>query len=117
MKTYLYVRKIGTDTTRIMEIDKKQAVMVMKENRNSNYQIGMLTGCSFDTVIKVFGEYAPFHKVKTIDELITPCNKANFHVKNLKRSRIPRVGYKHIRIKKSGVLQELKADYKKEGHK
>ena len=100
-----------------MEIDKKQAVMVMKENRNSNYQIGMLTGSSFDTIIKVYGEYAPFHKVKTIDELMKPIGKINFHIKYLKRSRLPRIGYRHIRAKKSGVLQELKADYKNEEHK
>jgi len=94
MKTYIFARKAGTNPTKIMEIDKKEAVRIIRENRNSEYQLGMLTGGSFDTVIKVYGEYAPFHKVKTIHELVKPDEKTRFGLKRLVRGRSMHVKYK-----------------------
>ncbi|TYQ15252.1 UNVERIFIED_CONTAM: hypothetical protein Cloal_1680 [Acetivibrio alkalicellulosi] len=98
MKTYIFARKIGTSATKIMEIDKKEAVRVMKENRNSDYQLGMLTGGSFDTVIKVYGEYAPFHRVKTIQELVKPDEKIHLGLKKLVKGRMSRVKCKKTTV-------------------
>lgn len=66
MKTFLYKRE--ENCTKILEIDKKEAIQFIKENRNNNYQLGMFIGEDFDTVIRVYGEYSPFYKVKSVEE-------------------------------------------------
>ena len=84
MKTYIFSRKTGTNGTKIMETDKKTALKIMKENRKIKYQLGMLTGDNFDTVIKVYGEYAPFHIVNSAQELVTNYENKNIKVKSLR---------------------------------
>ncbi len=94
MKTYIFARKVGANATKIMEIDKKEALRVMRENRNSEYQLGILTGGSFDTVIKVYGEYAPFHKVSTIRELVKSNKKMPVRLKRMKLEGLSSTRYK-----------------------
>ncbi|WP_038291012.1 hypothetical protein [Acetivibrio straminisolvens] len=88
MKTYIFSRKTGTGGTKIMEIDKKEAIQIMKENRNKDYQLGILTGSNFDVVIKVYSEYAPFHKVNTVQELIRPYEKTHSRLRRIPKSKV-----------------------------
>lgn len=69
-KVYLFARKVGIGGTSILETNIKDAVGVMRNNRKPNFQLGILNGPSYSSLIKVYGEYAPFRKVNNVDELI-----------------------------------------------
>lgn len=69
-KVYLFARKVGTGGTAVLETTIKDAVSVMRSNRKANYQLGILNGPSYSSLIKVYGEYAPFRKVSNVEELI-----------------------------------------------
>lgn len=69
MQTYLFFRKDDIVGTKIMEIDKKEALCILRENRSSNCQLGMLTGKDLDVIAKVYAEYAPFYLVESVSEL------------------------------------------------
>lgn len=63
-KTYLFVRTTGIAGTKIVETTRKAAIAYVKTHRKEGIQIGILGGSDYDTVKSVYGEYAPFHKVK-----------------------------------------------------
>jgi hypothetical protein len=67
---YLFARKVGTGGTAVLETTIKDAVDVMRKNRKPNFQLGILNGPSYSSLIKVYGEYAPFRRVSNVDELI-----------------------------------------------
>jgi len=69
-KAFLVARKVGIGGTAILETTRKQAISVMRLNRGKAYQIAILGGPNYDTVRKVYGEYSPFRRVNTVDELI-----------------------------------------------
>lgn len=69
-KTYLFARKVGIEETRILEVDMKSAVGIMRQNRNPGYQLGILTGPDYSMISRVYGEYSPFKRVSSVDELI-----------------------------------------------
>jgi hypothetical protein len=69
-KVYLFARKVGAGGTAILETSMKEAIGVMRANRKPNYQLGILNGPSYDSLRRVYGEYAPFRRVATLDELI-----------------------------------------------
>ncbi|MCR1974274.1 hypothetical protein NSA52_09040 [Clostridium sporogenes] len=69
-KVYLFARKVGIGGTAVLETTIKDAVGVMKNNRKPSFQLGILNGPSYSSLIKVYGEYAPFRKVHNVDELI-----------------------------------------------
>jgi len=43
----------------------------MRQNRRKGYQLGILCGVSYDSVKRVYGEYAPFRKVESVSELLS----------------------------------------------
>ena len=63
-KTYIFSRKTGVIGTRIMELDMKEAICVLQQNKNTDLEIGILSGANYSSLVKVYGEYAPFKKVK-----------------------------------------------------
>ena len=69
-KVYLFTRKKREKYTAILETSMKNAIEVLKENRNIDYQLGILNAPSYDSMCKVYGEYAPFRKVDDIRQLI-----------------------------------------------
>lgn len=69
-KVYLFARKGGTGGTSVLETTIKDAVEVMRKNRKPNFQLGIINGPSYSSLIKVYGEYAPFRRVSNVDELI-----------------------------------------------
>lgn len=52
-----------------METDKSTAVGILKYNRGSEQEIGILQGKDLETVMKVHGEYAPYCKVHRVEDL------------------------------------------------
>ncbi|MCB2362140.1 hypothetical protein [Clostridium estertheticum] len=75
MTMLLYARKRGRGETRIIELDSKEAIKVMKENRKCDFQLGMIGSVKLESVARVYGEFAPFKKVNSIEELIAPFSK------------------------------------------
>ncbi|QZY55566.1 hypothetical protein [Crassaminicella profunda] len=69
-RAYLFARRVGTSGTVILETTRKEAVEIMRENRKKGYQLGILCGVSYDSVKRVYGEYAPFRKVESVSELL-----------------------------------------------
>lgn len=67
-KVFLFVRKTGVAGTNIIEIDRKEAMKFVRENRKSNFQVGILMGNSYDDILDVYGEYAPLRKVNNLKE-------------------------------------------------
>ena len=75
MTILLYARKRGRGETRVMEIDSKEAIKVMKANRKCGFQLGMIGSVELVSVARVYGEFAPFKKVNSVEELIAPFSK------------------------------------------
>lgn len=71
-KVYLFARKPGVLGTKIMEIEEMKAIEYLEANYDNDLGIdlGILSGDSFGTVRSVYGEYAPFKKVNSLDELM-----------------------------------------------
>lgn len=69
-KIYLFARKVGRGGTAVMETTIKDAVGVMKGNRRADYQLGILSGSNYSSLMKVYGEYAPFRRVSTVEDLV-----------------------------------------------
>ena len=72
MTMLLYARKRGRGETRVIEIDGKEAIKVMKAHRKCDFQLGMIGSVKLESVARVYGEFAPFKKVNTVDELLAP---------------------------------------------
>lgn len=69
-KTYIFARKNGIIGTRIMELDMKEAINELKKNIDTDFEIGILSGGNYSSLVKVYNEYAPFKKVLNKDELL-----------------------------------------------
>lgn len=69
-RSYLYARRVGIAGTAILETTRKEAIQIIRRNRRTGYQLGILCGPNYDSLRKVYGEYAPYRKVATADELI-----------------------------------------------
>ncbi|MGL5754601.1 MULTISPECIES: hypothetical protein [Bacteria] len=100
-KVFLFVRKSGVENTNILEIDRKEAIKFVKENyRNKNkFQVGILTGSSYDSIKSVYGEYAPFKKVYEIQDLeilIDDKKYVTINKKILDRKELEEELYKNI---------------------
>lgn len=67
--SYLYIRKVGIKGTKVLETTRKNALAIIKANRKSDYQIGILGGRNLDVIKRVYGEFAPFIEVETEKEL------------------------------------------------
>lgn len=67
--SFLYARKPGVTTTAIMPMPKKDALRIMKSNRGIDFQLGVLGGSDLETVTRVYGEFAPYRKVKSVQEM------------------------------------------------
>ena len=72
MTMLLYARKRGRGETRVIEIDSKEAIKIMKQNRKCDFQLGMIGSTNLQSVARVYGEFAPFKKVHSVDELLRP---------------------------------------------
>ena len=51
-------------------MNPKDAVHLMWHYRKAGFQLGILGGANIQSVQKVYGEYAPFKKVDTVDQLL-----------------------------------------------
>ena len=60
---FLYVREPGHRGTIVSQMDRREAVEVMRKYRKSKYQIGILSAKSIESLRLVYGEFAPFKEV------------------------------------------------------
>lgn len=72
MTMLLYARKRGRGETRVLELESKEAIKVMKQNRKCDFQLGMIGSTNLQSVARVYGEFAPFKKVASIEDLLKP---------------------------------------------
>lgn len=117
-KVFLFVRKSGVESTNILEIDRKEAIKFVKENyRNKNkFQVGILTGNSYDSIKSVYGEYAPFKKVYEIQDLeilIDDKKYVTINNKILDRKELEKELYKNINEISKGNFIKNEFSYRK----
>ena len=58
--TFLYIREPGHIGTIVYQMDRKEAVKVMRKHRKTKYQIGILSAKNIESLRRVYGEFAPF---------------------------------------------------------
>ena len=58
--TFLYIREPGHRGTIVSQMDRREAVEVMRKYRKSKYQIGILSAKDIESLRRVYGEFAPF---------------------------------------------------------
>jgi hypothetical protein len=69
-QTYLFVRKVGIKGTTLLAMTRKEAIQLIRRHRKTDFQIGILGGANIQSIQRVYGEYAPFTKVDTVDQLL-----------------------------------------------
>ena len=57
---FLYVRESSHRGTIVSQMDRREAVEVMRKYRKSKYQIGILSAKDIESLRRVYGEFAPF---------------------------------------------------------
>jgi tRNA A37 threonylcarbamoyladenosine dehydratase len=72
MTMLLYARKRGCGETRVIELDSKEAIKIMKQNRKCDFQLGMIGSTNLQSVARVYEEFAPFKRVASVEELLKP---------------------------------------------
>lgn len=72
MTMLLYARKRGLGETRVLELESKEAIKVMKQYRKCDFQLGMIGSTNLQSVARVYGEFAPFKKIASIEDLLKP---------------------------------------------
>jgi hypothetical protein len=70
-RTFLFARRTGLQGTYITEVSKSEAMQAIRNNRKTGYQLGIMGGVSLASACKVYGEYAPYKKVDSVEELLT----------------------------------------------
>lgn len=67
---FLYVRESSHRGTIVSQMDRREAVGVMRKYRKSKYQIGILSAKSIDSLRRVYGEFAPFEEIESKESVI-----------------------------------------------
>ena len=60
---FLYIREPSHRGTIVSQMDRREAVEVMRKYRKSKYQIGILSAKDIESLRRVYGEFAPFKEV------------------------------------------------------
>ena len=60
---FLYVREPSHRGTIVSQMDRREAVEVMRKHRKTKYQIGILSAKNIESLRRVYGEFAPFKEV------------------------------------------------------
>lgn len=68
--TFLYVRESSYRGTIVSQMDRREAVGVMRKYRKSKYQIGILSAKNIDSLRRVYGEFTPFEEVESKELVI-----------------------------------------------
>lgn len=66
--SFLYARRTGIRGTYILPLSIIDAILVMKENRGCDFQLGVLGGADLQSVMRVYGEFAPYKRVHSVQE-------------------------------------------------
>lgn len=82
---FLYVRESSHRGTIVSQMDRREAVGVMRKYRKSKYQIGILSAKSIDSLKRVYGEFAPFEEIESKESIIDILDEAkNFPLRKIK---------------------------------
>ena len=88
---YLYVRSIGSQGTLVSQMTREEATKLIKDFKQTNYQVGILSAKDLNTLSIVYGEFAPFKEVEYM--YIVNILEKKIQDKILDKSKIP---YSHI---------------------
>lgn len=62
--TYLYVRSTGSKGTLVSEMTREQSTQIIKNFKDTDYQVGILSAKDIKSLAMVYGEFAAFKEVK-----------------------------------------------------
>lgn len=68
--TFLYIRESSDRETIVSQMDRREAVGVMRKYRKSKYQIGILSAKNIDSLRRVYGEFSPFKEIQSEKDVI-----------------------------------------------
>ena len=74
-ETFLIARYMGDRGTAILKTNHREAVRAIRENRGTAFQLAVLGGKNINAVKRVYGEYAPYHTVDSLDSLFSHVKK------------------------------------------
>lgn len=74
-ETFLIARHTGGRETAILKTSRREAVRAIRENRGTAFQLAVLGGKNINAVKRVYGEYAPYHTVDSLDSLLSHVKK------------------------------------------
>ena len=60
---FLYIREPGHRGTIVSQMDRREAVKVMRKYRKSKYQIGILSAKDIESLRRVYGGFTAFKEV------------------------------------------------------
>ncbi|MDQ0428521.1 hypothetical protein QOZ98_001347 [Planomicrobium stackebrandtii] len=70
-ETFLIARHMGGRETAILKTSHREAVRAIRENKGTAFQLAVLGGKNINTVKRVYGEYAPYRTVDSLDGLLS----------------------------------------------
>ncbi|WP_394120327.1 hypothetical protein [Planococcus donghaensis] len=74
-ETFLIARHMGDRGTAILKTNQREAIRAIRENRGTAFQLAVLGGKNINAVKRVYGEYAPYHTVDSLDGLLSHVKK------------------------------------------
>lgn len=83
----------------ITQMNRKEAVRVMRTHRKTGCQLGILGAPNIQSIQNVYGEYAPFKKIDTVDQLLEELVKvkvAAHQQTNYNRVKLEILGYRQL---------------------
>jgi len=72
---FLIARHMDDRGTAILKTSHREAVRTIRENRGTAFQLAVLGGKNINAVKRVYGEYAPYHTVDSLDSLLSHVKK------------------------------------------
>ena len=66
---------MGDRGTAILKTNQREAIRAIRENRGTAFQLAVLGGKNMNAVKRVYGEYAPYYTVDSLDGLLSYVKK------------------------------------------
>ena len=78
-ETFLIARHMGERGTAILKMERREAIKVIRENLGADFQLAILGGKNINAVQRVYGEYAPYYSVDSLEGLFSYVKKKAMH--------------------------------------
>ena len=113
---YLYVRSIGSQGTLVSQMTREEATKIIKDFKQTNYQVGILSAKDLNTLSIVYGEFAPFKEVeymyivnilekKIQDKILDKSKKSSLY--DLAKKIVDKNGIASLNFEKEVSIDEL----------